>query len=324
MAARGGDAPERALRTNLDDGLVCDARILVDPRLLGVLQSELEERLGADEAAAVMLQTGFFHGLRDARRALALTGGQTAAPLLAMQLRMRSDPTVLAAAGAWPDRVEAEAVLASQGRRLHPACFLSSGYASGWLSGLWDVEVLAVERACAARGDATCDFEVRETVAWRQSGEPAALGLLDALPYAALHDVVDDRLGETCDEPRAHFERGSPAIHVWGPVMVVPYAGAQTAAAVEAVAREPDAVGISVVVVDLEGAIVDDGFGAEALERTVDVIHSWGAETVISGPSPLAARVVAGLACAPVAVRKDLEAAIATAFQIAESQRQLL
>ena len=110
-------------------------------------------------------------------------------------------------------------------------------------------------------------------------------------------------------------------MHVWGPVMVVPYAGDQTAVAVEAVSRQPAAAGVTVVVVDLQGAIVDDGFGAVALERVVEVIESHGAEAVLAGLSPLSARVVAGLGHEPIATRKDLRSAIALAFQIAESQR---
>jgi hypothetical protein len=45
---------------------------------------------------------------------------------------------------------------------------------------------------------------------------------------------------------------------------------------------------------------------------------------VITGLSPLSERVVAGLAGDPILVPKDLRTAIATAFQIAESQRRAL
>jgi len=106
--------------------------------------------------------------------------------------------------------------------------------------------------------------------------------------------------------------------------MVVPYAGEETAVTIEAVVRDPGAAAVSVVIVDLEGAVVDDGFGAVALERVIDVIHAWGAEAMITGLSPLSERVVASLSGAPILMRKDLRAAIATAFQIAESQRRTL
>jgi len=106
--------------------------------------------------------------------------------------------------------------------------------------------------------------------------------------------------------------------------MVVPYSGEDTAVTIETVARDPGAADVSVVVVDLAGAVVDDGFGAVALERIVDAIHGWGAEAVLTGLSPLSQRVVSSLAGNPIVVPKDLQNAIATAFRIAESQRRAL
>jgi anti-anti-sigma regulatory factor len=206
-----------------------------------------------------------------------------------------------------------------------PACLLSMGYTSGWLSSLWEADVLALERTCSARGDAACTFEVREAAAWLASGDPAACLLLPALPFGALRDRVErerrEAAGTDDDGPEDAFDPASPAVHVWGPVMVVPYAGDETAVAVEAVARQPAAAGVTVVVVDLQGAIVDDGFGAVALERVVEVIEAQGAEAILAGISPLSARVVESLGHGPVTARKDLRSAIALAFQIAESQR---
>jgi anti-anti-sigma regulatory factor len=104
--------------------------------------------------------------------------------------------------------------------------------------------------------------------------------------------------------------------------MIVPYAGEETATAVDAVVRDPDAAAVSVVVIDLDGAVVDDGFGAAALERVIDTIRAWGAEPVIAGVAPLSEPVVASLSGEPIIVPKDLSAAIAVAFQVAESQRR--
>ena len=185
--------------------------------------------------------------------------------------------------------------------------------------------MLAVERSAAARGDAVCRFEVREASDWLAAADPAARPLLSALPFGALRDRVERERREARDgnQPPADeaFDPASPAVHVWGPVMVVPYAGDETAVAVEAVSRQPAAAGVTVVVVDLQGAIVDDGFGAVALERVVEVIEAHGAEAVLAGISPLSARVVESLGHGPVTSRKDLRSAIALAFQIAESQR---
>lgn len=324
----------RAAALAIDEGLAADPRFLCDARLLAGVHAELARRRGDAERRAALLCAGFLHGLRDASaggRGAPVGEGSPwiATPALAMQLQgalPAPGPAgrPLALAGTWPAQVEAEAIVLACGRRAEPSCLLSAGYTSGWLSALWEADVLAVERRCAARGDAACRFEVREAAAWLAAADPVARLLLPALPFGALRDRVERErrdAGDADARPDEAFDPASPAVHVWGPVMVVPYAGDETAVAVEAVSRQPAAAGVTVVVVDLQGAIVDDGFGAVALERVVEVIEAHGAEAVLAGISPLSARVVEGLGRGPVAARKDLRSAIALAFQIAESQR---
>ncbi len=329
------DAPQPQRRASapgaLDESLVRDPRFLTDARLLAALHAELRRRLGDAAAEVALLQAGFFHGLRDA---LHVTGDArvrnresegdppAATPLIAVRMTNAADERGPALRGSWPLQLEAEAVLLARGRTTAPACLVSSGYTSGWLSGLWGMDCLALERGCAAAGHGRCEFEAREAAAWYEDGDGAAQALLAALPFAGLREAATRALPVFAPANAGAFDPDSPAVHVWGPVMVVPYAGEETAVTVEAVAREPGAAAVSVVIVDLDGAVVDDGFGAVALERVVDVIHAWGAEAMITGLSPLSERVVLGLAGAPTVMRKDLRAAIATAFQIAESQRR--
>jgi hypothetical protein len=77
-----------------------------------------------------------------------------------------------------------------------------------------------------------------------------------------------------------------------------------------------------VIVLDLAGAIVDEAFGAVALEQIIHTADAWGTELIFAEPSVLSQRVIAGLEHPPLIVVKDLEHAIATAFQIAQSQRR--
>ena len=327
--------PRRALAapTALDEALIRDARFLTDVRLLAALHGELRRRLGDAAAAVALLQAGFFHGLRDARRVTdeartrnrATEGDPPAAtPIVALRMTNLADVRGPALRGSWPLQLEAESVLLARGRRTEPACLVSTGYTSGWLSGLWNADCLAIERGCAAAGHGHCEFEAREAAVWIEDGDADAGLLLAALPFAALREAAARDLPALESPHDAAFDPESPAVHVWGPVMVVPYAGEETAVTVEAVARDPGAAAVSVVIVDLDGAVVDDGFGAVALERVVDVIRAFGAEVILTGLSPLSERVVAGLSGEPLVLRKDLRAAIAVAFQIAESQRRTL
>jgi anti-anti-sigma regulatory factor len=225
--------------------------------------------------------------------------------------------------GSWPERQEAEAYLASIGPGVAPNCFVSSGYTSGWLSGIFDLDLLAVEIECGVRGDSACHFIARETSAWREGADPRAVQLIDALPFPAFRQLVAKHL-ESHPEPERHdaFEAGSPVIHVWGPVMVIPFSSPdESLRALELIGRDPDARQVRVVIVDLSGAIIDEGFGAVALEQILDAIESWGAEPILAGVSPLSGRVLEDLESTHLVIHKDLPEAIAAGFQIAELQR---
>ncbi len=300
----------------LQDGLIWDPRLLLDARLLEVLHGELRERMGLTDARSALLCAGFVQGYRDGSRATGVLG-MPSAPLLPIDARVSAARDCVA--GGWPSR-EAAAVLASQGAHSEPACALSSGYASGWLTALSGEDVLATEVRCAASGDVACRFEARPVSKLTTcEQEPAVRAALDALPFAALRAEVERK--ETLTEAGPAFDSTTAAVHVWGPVMVVPYSGGDTATTVEAVVRDGAGEPISVVVVDVAGAILDDGFGAAALEQTVQTIQAGGAEAVIAGVSAESQRLLGRLSNDSCSLHRELPEAIAAAFRIAESQR---
>ncbi len=344
-ARRATPAPTResaleALGFDPDALWVRDAGLLFDPHFLGALHGELLEELGREEAQATLLQIGFLQGLRESQRLLddpvAARGGETGtartAPL-AIQLRVQPGaalPGGVAFEGSWPERGEASARLASLGVAGAGVCAVSAGFTSGWLSGLLDADVLAVETSCAATGAEACRFVVRDVETWRAGGDGAARSGLDALPYAALRELVLERTQPPAPAPDASPERPgldpeAAVVHIWGPVMVVPWAGPDEAqAAIELLGRDSGAREVSVIVLDLSGATLDEGFAAAALERIVETIEARGAELLVAGVSPLAEEVLAGLERRPIGVHKDLDHAVAAAFQIAEAQRRAL
>jgi hypothetical protein len=89
----------------------------------------------------------------------------------------------------------------------------------------------------------------------------------------------------------------------------------------ELIGTDPSAQEVSVIVVDLRGAIIDEAFGAAALERIVEMAERWDAETLLAGASDLSESVIQDLERPPLMAIKDLNEAIALAFQIARSQR---
>jgi anti-anti-sigma regulatory factor len=118
------------------------------------------------------------------------------------------------------------------------------------------------------------------------------------------------------------IDSGEAMVHIWGPVMVVPFSsGDEALQAIDLIGRDPAASDVSVVVVDLSGAIIDESFGAMALEQIVDTIEAWGAEAIFAAVSPLSEVAVADLERQPLVTHKDLSQAVAVAFQIADAQR---
>lgn len=318
-------------------GLEADASLrahphwLTDARRLGALHARLAAALGEPAAAAALLQAGCLHGLRDAAEALAAgwTGGTGAAPgrpprlaLTFLPIGGRVGPEL---AGGWAERHEADGRVAALGRSAAPCCFASSGYASGWLSGLLGEDVLAVEVECAAAGATACRFVARPVGDWRAHGDRRALPLLERLDFAELRAGVaaDAPEAEPPEELAPSLDGDLPVVHVWGPVMVLPFSGAEDSiATLESVSRDAAARDVSVVVLDLGGALLERVSGTIALERVLDALACRGADAVVAGVSPRNAAVVEEVAARHMLLQADLPAAIAAAFQLADARRR--
>jgi len=239
-------------------------------------------------------------------------------------LRNPEPPGAVELVGTWPERTEAGAYLSILGPCTHVSCHLSAGYTSGWLSGTMDADILALEVECAAAGAPACRFVAREAESWRLRGDARAQALLASLPFDALRDLVQSR-GPALRGGSGGLDPEAAVVHIWGPVMVVPFAsGEEALRAVELIDHDPAARDVSVIVVDLTGAILDEAFGAMTLEQIIDTASHYEAETILAAVSPLSAAVVAGLDRQPLAVHKDLSEAIAAGFQVAAAQRILV
>jgi hypothetical protein len=307
-----------------------DPRVLLDPHFLGPLHDELWGTLEPEDAALALRQMGLLHGLQDAASALARLGSARpdafALPLAIRVNRPSGRSASLDLEGSWPEAREASARL-EFGLGAHgAACHLSAGYTSGWLSGLFDAELLAVETECAAEGRGTCRFIARESSIWRR--DAPELRWLHELPLAAYRSLVRERARRLHPEAQIEvegfgsLERGSACVHLWGPVMVMPFGGPDEALrALELLQRDPGARDVSVLVVDLRDAVIDEAFGALALEQIIGSAAAWGAEVVLADPSPVSRHAIDALEHPPLLVAKSLEEAVAQAFQIARAQR---
>lgn len=301
--------------------------VILDPHFLAAMHAELDAELGADEARTTLMQIGLIQGLQDAVRFTGddVVGRAVMPPPLAIRFAAvgNSEPRgAIELVGSWPERTEAGAHLSLMGPCNHTACHLSAGYTSGWLSGTMDVNMLAIESECAAAGRESCRFVAREVDAWRVRGDADADALIAAMPFDAVRDLVRSRAAAPMPDPS---DPALPVVHIWGPVMVVPYGnGEEAVRAVDLIESDPAAADVSVVVLDLGDAVIEAAYGAMTLEQVITAAEGYGAETIFAAPSESVAAVVAGLARQPLSVLKDLDAAVASAFQVADAQRMVL
>ena len=318
-----------------DAPLLNDPKLFVDARFLASLLAELERELGPAGSGQALFQIGATHGLRDARRLLsgpAATDDErrdvvcTSPSLVMRMLPAPGSGGGLAFEGDWPETHEAEARLAGLGRADRPACRLSAGYTSGWLSEVHDLDIVAVETECTATGAPACRFRAAERATWLlETDRPAECP--PALDRSMLERRAPAPFGETATtrDTAPVLDPADDAVHVWGPVMVLPFTRPDDAlATVHLLGRDRTTVGVKVVVVDLRQHPLERDLGTELLAQTLEAIEAWGGEAVLTGICQLSAPLVADLESSRLLTCKDLPEAVATALQIAEAQRHPL
>jgi hypothetical protein len=330
-----------ALGFGPDSALMSEPKLFIDSAFLGALQKELFDELGKEGAERALFHIGLIHGLRDASR-ISDAQPQRYGPLppcscLPLAIRFGSQKTtdgLVEVAGAWLDHFEADARLLKVGTSPSPTCSLSAGYTSGWLSGTLDRDVIAVERTCRAAGDECCTFVARDEATLRDSSQEYDG---QRLSVAALRTIVCEAADTGASRHGHEFETTTvpvlltpldadeSAVHIWGPVMIMPFTGREDSLdSIEAMGNDEALRGVRVIVLDLCNEVLDEGAGTTALESLIEDIQSQNVEVILTRISSLSQNSVAELQPNLFLSRKDLPEAIAYAFQIAEAQRHLL
>ncbi|MCP4906368.1 MAG: hypothetical protein GY910_15430 [bacterium] len=326
-----------------DTVLMNDPKLFVDGRFLASLLVEFQAELGARGASLALFQIGLLHGLRDAARVCqddsdplhpaTEVSAETTALVMQWTAGAQTDARgAFSLEGCWPERHEAVAHTSRLGAGEDPTCWMSAGYTSGWLSGTLNRSLIAREVECAARGDDTCRFQVKEAGVWRASAKTPMHWLLAEVPFEAFRKAATSTPIERgpappiAEEARGgQFDRSQPVVHIWGPVMVLPFTTLDEAiGTIDRLGRDPGISEIRAVVIDLREQTLNEGFGAAALEQILETIESWDAQSLITGVSPTSEAAIASLEASHLVLRKNLSEAIATAFQIADAQKHKL
>ena len=299
------------------------------PAELARLRRNAFETVGLPYAGGILhgigLAQGLLDGLRIARRFGAALGGAPrhagpGLPLLFQAGRLRADRGF---SGVLADSIEATVHLRELGSETEPVCHVSAGYASGWYSALLGEFQLVRELTCIAHGADACEFEARPSTAWVAARDPWAATLLGYLDFETMRQTALKRLAEDPDESEGSmmgaFDPLSPAVHVWGPVMILPYSGAgDSLEAVETILGDLGPGALRVIVLDLTGARID-ALEATGLLRLLEVLEAHKLEAVlVSLPEPVARRWLSRSASLSLPLRaRDITEGISLAFQLA-------
>lgn len=273
------------------------------------------------------LAQGMLDGLRVARTFVAPVGGAprhagAGLPLLVEPGRPRADGGFRALLRG---SVEVELHAREDAGADAPICHVSAGYSAGWYSALFGGHLLVRETRCAAQGAPACEFDARPVERWLAARDAWAADLLAYLDFDAMRAAAEKKLAETEDATEGGmlgaFDPLSPAVHVWGPVMVLPYSGAgDSIEAIETILADVGPDALRVVVLDLTGARMDALESAGVL-RVLATLEALKLEAVVAGiADPGAADwLTRARPDAPALRARDVTEAIALAFQLARS-----
>ena len=319
----GNRSPLPGVPIELDEiGLGPESALMKEPKLflersfLSLLMIELADQFGTESSQRALFQIGAWHGMRDARRTWQAPAAYDTdkrdshaarSPNLTMRLisdSSESDHDALR--GIWPDHHEAHARLDRGPQTTEPACSLSTGYTSGWLSETYGRDFIVIEESCLASGDPACRFRAIPSAASSTSStappnDPNNHGEADPGQTAGSIDQRD-------------------AIHIWGPVMVLPCEHPEMAlATLKNLLTDASLRDVRVVVLDLMNRLVLSEASPHPIEQLLDAIDTWGAEILLTGVRADTLRALSDLNRPLLVGPQRLSESIAMAFQVAEA-----
>jgi hypothetical protein len=304
-----------------------------DPEALDDLRTSTFEGVGLSGGLKILYGIGLLQGLVDGlalSHSISLSSGIPCQPVSApirMVFTLDGGSLESRFSGTLHDSTEAALHVRSGAASQEPTCAVSAGYAAGWYSGLLDRRLLVREIACSACGAPACRFEARPVDDWIECGDRWAEALLPYVDFSQLHERALELMSRPDEAVEGSmmggFDPMSPAVHVWGPVMILPYSGFQDSdAAIDAILSDVGPEQIEVVVVDLTGARIET-VEALGLLQLVNDLEGRSIETILVGMSDATRRALLGHGeqVALPLQRRDVSEGITLAFQVCSDGR---
>lgn len=305
-----------------------------DLAVLDELRRNTFESIGAQYGLGILYGIGMTQGLVDGMRMTRqLSSGAESVPqfpgsLIPMVFTIYAGDLEARFWGALEGCCEARLHKDAYDAPNDPICFATAGYSAGWYSALLERTVLVRETECAACGSSRCRFEARPVQDWIDASNPWAQELLPYLDFERMRQKAREHISQLEEledtSMMGGFDPMSPAVHVWGPVMVLPYSGFQDSdAAIEAIQADVGRSHIEVVVDDVTGARID-AVEASGLVQLVNQLEAQRIETILVGLSPSARYYIpAGTSPGTPLHTRDISAGIALAFQVCGAARSV-
>jgi hypothetical protein len=303
---------------------------LCDPEVLRSLRDEVLTLVGPEHAFGVLYGSGFREGMLEGLRvARSFQGTATPVPHVTapdLAIPLRPDPAHQRLAGSSRCSRESQLPAPNPGPAGQPGCAVTAGFTAGWYSALLDARMLAREVECVARGDAACRFDARSFEDWTSADPVWTEGLTLFLDVEKLRERAVLRLTqahEALAPTSDNFDPATGAAHVWGPVLVLPWAGIEDAeCSLAAIWGDPIAETLEVAVVDVASAHIGDA-ETVGLLRLLDQLGEACVETIFAGMRPETFETLSescGAAQRPL-LSPDITSAIALAFQLCAGTR---
>ncbi len=168
--------PEEGTITLKDNRMVLFHVIALD-----FMKDELIRSLGGDLARGVLTRLGYRCGYHDAMMVASTYGKEIRfIGLGAIMQKWRGIGKVsfeeeqifcletgdYRLKGRWENSPEAEYYIDRYGKSKHPVCWISAGYASGFVSGFTGLDIICIESKCMGQGDPYCGWEMRAVKNW--------------------------------------------------------------------------------------------------------------------------------------------------------------
>lgn len=187
---------EKEINFDFDKGITSfrNSRLVIfDVNSIGLLRQTIIEEMGLKRARTLFLKFGFQSGYSDFMQMKASYEFDSEVDLLSSGPIMHTWEGIVHAtptelhydrqtgdfyfAGIWKNSYEAQQHLMNNDFSAEPVCWTLMGYASGWATGFFGENLLAIETKCMGMGDEHCEWLIKPLNAW----DLRAIPYIDAL-----------------------------------------------------------------------------------------------------------------------------------------------